>query len=161
MPLSKIEQSSVNSGVAGTGPAFSVYRATTDQTISLTTYTKVQFNAVTFDTASAWDAVNYRFKPLVAGYYQLNLNTTVNASAGTYGEVIATIYKNGTEVAWAVITPAASSGRCTPTVSSVIYLNGSTDYVEGYVYLQAGTSPVVQAHSNGRTQFSGCLVRSA
>lgn len=159
MPISQIVQSSIADGVAGEGPAFSVYRATSDQSFSITSYTKVQFNTVTFDTASAWDAANYRFRPLVAGYYQLNLNLSVGAS-GTYGEVIASIYKNGSESAWAAVAPIATSGRNSPTVSSVIYLNGSTDYVEGFVYLQTGTSPAIQANTQ-RSQFSGCLVRAA
>jgi hypothetical protein len=138
------------------GPAFSVSRITTNQSISIGVYTKVQFNNVSYDTNSNWDAANYRFIPSVAGYYQFNLNVT-SASSGVIA-VFTTIWKNGTESAWATLQ--TSGGRSTPTVSTVLYMNGTTDYVEGYGFIEAGTSPVFQS-GNARTSFSGCLVRGA
>jgi hypothetical protein len=139
------------------GAAFLVSRTTTSQSISLNTYTKVQFNNVIFDTDSDWDAANYRFIPSVAGYYQFNLNVT-SASSGV-SAVFTTIWKNGAETAWATIQ--TSGGRSTPTVSVVLYMNGTTDYVEGYGFIEAGTSPVFQSSTTLRTSFSGCLVRGA
>lgn len=140
------------------GPAFLVSRGTSNQSISIGVYTKVQFNNVIFDTDSDWDAANFRFIPSVAGYYQFNLNVTM--SAGTIGETISTIWKNGTETAWSTTAAVSSPNRCTPTVSTVLYMNGTTDYVEGYGYIASGTSPNYTA-SNMRTSFSGCLVRGA
>lgn len=134
------------------GPAFSAYRATSNQSVTTATYTKVQFNAKEFDTANCFDSTtNYRFTPNVAGYYIicLSLNTT-NATSGAY----ATIYKNGS--LYTESGSAASSGG--PSITTVIYFNGTTDYVEGYTYL-AGTSPAVVAIS--LTRFSGAMLRGA
>jgi hypothetical protein len=45
-------------------------------------------------------------------------------------------------------------------VSSVIYMNGTTDYLDVYVYTNLPTSPIV---SSGQkfTYFNGCLLRGA
>ena len=50
-------------------PAFQAYRSST-QTISGSTWTKVQFNTEIYDTDSDYDnSTNYRFTPTVAGKY--------------------------------------------------------------------------------------------
>ena len=52
------------------GPTFSVYRNTTEQSVTSNVATKIQFNAEEFDTANCFDSTtNYRFTPNVAGYY--------------------------------------------------------------------------------------------
>jgi hypothetical protein len=142
------------------GPAFSVSRITTNQSVSVSSYTKVQFNSVNFDTNSNWDAVNHRFTPTVAGYYQINLNITMSSTT-SMNEVIGVIYKNGVEYTWVAFQSTVVAARATPQVSTVVYLNGSTDYIEGYGYITAGTSPVFQFSAGARTAMSGCLVRAA
>jgi microcystin-dependent protein len=77
------------------GPAFSAY-LNTSQSITTSTFTKVQINTEEFDTNSNYDnATNYRFTPTVAGYYQVNgrFSSEVNSTL-----LVATIYKNGVEV---------------------------------------------------------------
>ena len=66
-------------------PAF-LATLSADQSISNSTLTKVQFNTEVFDTNSNYDnATNYRFTPTVAGYYQLNLQLTLdNNGDGAY-----------------------------------------------------------------------------
>jgi hypothetical protein len=156
-----VTQAKLAANVAGNGPAFSVSRITSNQSVSLATYTKVQFNSVNFDTNSNWDAVNFRFTPTVAGYYQINLNITMSATTTAMGEVIGVIYKTGVEYAWASSQSTPVGARATPQISTVVYLNGSTDYIEGYGYITSGTSPVFQfSASSARTQMSGCLIRA-
>jgi hypothetical protein len=171
MPLSQINSASIENasvaqvdlatGVAGTGPAFNAY-ANTIQTISATTATKIQFNTERFDTNSAYDnATNYRFQPLVAGYYQINIGVTLNNNVTGDGSYTM-IYKNGSCVA---VSGAASSGSTysIPNVASVVYLNGSTDYVEGYLFTQNGPkNTVVNLFGTGDScVFSGALIRGA
>ena len=161
MPLSKIEQSSVNSGVAGTGPAFRVYLSA-NQSITTGVATKVAFDTEVFDTASCFDISTYRFTPNVAGYYQFN--SVIGASNGSglnYNFI--EIYKNGVPDSIAIYGAyGASFTQNYGNISSLIYMNGSTDYVEMYVIISgtAGTSTVV----GGQTYysiFSGSLVRAA
>jgi hypothetical protein len=137
--------------VAGKGPAFSAYQSSA-QTLSNTTWTKIQFQTKEFDTANCFDATtNYRFTPTVAGYYQVNGGFVV-ASSGT--QMNSRIYKNGTS-AKSGTTAASQYGS---TVSALIYLNGSTDYVELYGYVVTGQGLLA---SSDNTYFQASMVRSA
>lgn len=115
--------------VAG-GPAFSVYLNAT-QTVSNGVATKIALNAETFDTDSAFDAAtNFRFQPTVAGYYFFT--GRLSGAAATSGTLmIAHIYKNGALVknGQPYIPPSGSSSM-TVTISGLVYMNGTTDYVE-------------------------------
>jgi hypothetical protein len=138
------------------GPAFSATNSAA-QSVSATTNTKVTLNIKNFDTNSNFDATtNYRFTPTIAGYYQINAQATLTVNTNNVGIQIS-IYKNGSGYAQGV---SQGDGAIYPTttVSSVIYLNGSTDYIEMYVYIS--TSGNI-AYGNQNTQFSGCLIRSA
>jgi hypothetical protein len=76
---------------------------------------------------------------------------------GTTGFVYVAIYKNGTAVRYGSYVPATVNNPIS-TVSDVVYLNGSTDYIEMYAATLASVAP--QATSSG-TSMSGFLARSA
>jgi len=139
------------------GPAFSAYRSSTAQSISQTTWTKVQLNSENFDTASAFDSTtNYRFTPTTAGYYQLNANLGFDNSA--IGRCLVAIYKNGTEYARLL---DMSGNYAAPEVggATLVYLNGSSDYVELFARADnAGTRGIY--FGTEYTQFSGVWIRS-
>ena len=159
MPLSKIEQSSVNSNVAGTGPAFSAYQST-NQSVTSSTYTKVACNTEEFDTNSNYDTTNYRFIPQVAGYYQATGNIYFNSASGNSLVVVA-IYKNGSVAKYGSFTyPASAPAATFANATAIIYCNGTTDYLELYGYLAATTSPSFVAGSTS-TYFQAALVRAA
>ena len=140
--------------VSGNMPAFSVYLSA-NQTVSSGTFTKIAFNSKEFDTASAFDATtNYRFTPLIAGYYQFNLS--FYTSGGTI--CIGNIYKNGSNAVSGSRTDIATTSGS--MVSYLIYLNGSTDYVEFYGYTATSTI-FVGTNVGGACKASGVLVRAA
>ena len=154
--LRKMTRTNLFSGVAVNAPSFSVYR-NGSQSVSSTTATKIQFDTEDFDTNSNFDSTtNYRFTPTVAGYYQLNLQLTLdNNGSGSYYE--AYFYKNGS-----VYKHASATGQTLNSIainlSEIIYLNGTTDYVEGfgmvsgtYLYFVGGAT---------KTRFSGALIRT-
>jgi hypothetical protein len=139
-------------GVPVNGPAFSAFRSG-NQAFSATTWTKLQFNSEEFDTNSNYDsATNYRFTPTVAGYYQVNayMETT---GAPTYQYIA--IYKNTLE---AKRSSTGASPGTSMGVSTLIYCNGSTDFLEVYVLSQAAVSAV---GNSGVTFFQAFLARSA
>lgn len=145
----------VTGGGSALAPAFSVYRNTT-QTITSGVYTKVQLNAETFDTNNNFDSTtNFRFTPTVAGYYQINGKIGAGASTASTSMASA-IYKNGAIYKYGpyVQTTAAESN-----VQDVIYFNGSTDYVELFVYITA-TTAVISSGAE-QTYFSGVFIRGA
>ena len=132
------------------GPAFSAYPSGT-QAISNSTFTKLQFNTKLFDTNNNYDnATNYRFTPTVAGYYQCNLS--VNSQTSTTTTLIA-IYKNGSSYLLGLQLPASTFQ--VGSMSALIFMNGSTDYIEAYFY---GSATTINSGSGGN-QFSAYLVR--
>ena len=148
--------------VSGNMPAFSAYRSTTDQTISNATWTKLQAQTEEFDTASAYDnATNYRFTPQVSGYYQVN-GQILAAGTITLIRIIPAIYKNGSQFKFGndVIMPTGGQS-VRANVSAIIYLNGSTDYLEFYTNVNGSGTLTLSASTGLDNYFQASLVRSA
>ena len=145
-------------GGIGYGPAFSAY-GTALQSLASATYTKIAFNTEAFDTANCYDSTtNYRFTPNVAGYYQVNAATSLGPAVATAIQVTS-IWKNGAN---ALFSGASLNSVNTSygIVSGLLYLNGSTDYVEAYIYQSSGGALNCGSNSSA-ISFSACLVRSA
>ena len=140
--------------VAGTGPAFYAYNFT-PTLINNGTETKIPYDTEAYDTASCYNTSTYRFTPNVAGYYQVTAALRYNASVSSRFQI--NIWKSGSSA----FRGSDFNGANTYSVAccALIYLNGSTDYIEAYVY-QDGSSQTV---TNGvqYTYFQACLVRSA
>jgi hypothetical protein len=148
-----LAQANGGTGVT-TAPAFSATTSTT-QSVTSATYTKVNFGTENFDTNSNF--ASSRFTPTVAGYYFISGSIySVSTAAATY--IWAIIFKNGGQALVGNLNVPVSSIDGIGTVNGLVYMNGSTDYVEMYCYL-AGTSPVIQTGAN--TVFSGFLARGA
>lgn len=158
-----VTQTKIATGVAGTGPAFSAY-ANASQSITTSTFTKVAINTELFDTNNNFDSTtNYRFTPTVEGYYQVNGTVRMAATVNTITQAIPALYKNGAVYARGTDTVFSTStlGTITGTFNEVVYMNGSTDYIELYGFI-TGTSPSFNfANANVTSRFSGSLVRSA
>jgi len=143
------------------GPAFYVARDGA-QSISNTTWTKVQLtttNSGGFDTNSCYSNSNYRFTPNVAGYYQIQFIMTISSGSLQAGR--AAIYKNGGRWAMTELYTIANDPYddfCT-CVSSMLYLNGSTDYVEFYCWRNGGSGNV--GGTSDVCQATGFLARQA
>jgi hypothetical protein len=137
-----------------TGPAFSTYPSTTLNP-STSTWTKMTFNTENFDTNSNFDTTTYRFTPTVAGYYQINavINTAQTAASNTRNAMA--IYKNGSsyKIDYAL---AVGGDYALLTICDVISMNGSTDYLEIYVWCTLSSN----FYGAGGV-FSGFLARSA
>ena len=143
--------------VSGNMPAFSAYSDATTQTFTVGTYTKVLFQVKEFDTNNNF--ASSLFTPTVGGYYQVSSSILFPAATPTVAFVA--IYKNGSDFkeGCRIYFPSGSGGPC---VSALIYLNGSTDYVEIYGLQSSSTS---QALAGGNNQFlnyfQASLVRAA
>ena len=154
-----VTQAKLATGVAGNGPAFSAYNSGT-QTISTGVWTKVIFNTEEFDTANAFDKdTNYRFQPQVAGYYQLTHEQDVYAGGSTIAGVTA-FYKNGTAIKrGSGINPVNTEFYFTN--SALVYLNGTTDYIEVYINITSSGTITLYGGNNVNGYFQAFLARSA
>jgi hypothetical protein len=143
--------------VSGNMPAFSAY-ATAAQSVSSGTFTKVTFDAEDYDTNSNF--ASSRFTPTIAGYYQINVNGWFNSSSNVTRNIVA-IYKNGS--AYQRISDFGTSNAQVGTSGSMqIYCNGSSDYIEVYIWMTAtGTLLVSSSISSETFRINGSLVRAA
>ena len=143
------------------GPAFSAVNSVAQTGLTMNTYTKVAFNSKEFDTNNNYDATtNYRFTPTVAGYYQINFTAQGSGSVNTTA-CLATLYKNGATTnrfgsyyngGGTAISNYISTG------STIMYMNGTTDYLEVYIYINgSGTASI----ANGTGNFSASMIRGA
>jgi len=142
------------------GPAFRAFRNTSAQSVTAATWTKVQLNGETFDTASCFDSTtNYRFTPNVSGYYSLLANLLGEVQSATTQFVSVAIYKNGSVVAQGT-KPMGMGDEGVAVVNDLIYFNGTTDYVELYGFITAGSVNENFINGTDRTYFSGVWIRS-
>jgi hypothetical protein len=138
------------------GPAFSAYK-TSIQSFSSSAWTKVVFDNELYDTNGNYDpTTNYRFTPDVEGYYIINL--TIQVASGP-SRLISSVAKNGSYGDNRIFDMTVSF---TSTVmlsgSKLLFMNGTTDYVEAYVWASTG-SPIFGF--NDGPSFNGFLVRAA
>jgi len=144
--------------VSGNMPTFFAYASST-QSITANTRTKIQYNNKLWDTNSCYDATtNYRFTPTVAGYYLINATVTFGSVSSSYSEIF--IYKNGTNVSYGAAQRANSSYNVV-SINSQVYCNGTTDYIEIYADDNATVGTIVQSSPLYFTYWSGVLVRAA
>jgi len=143
-----VTQAMLSTNVAGNGPAFSAYQSSS-QTLSSNTNTKILFQTEEFDTNNNF--ASSTFTPTVAGYYQVTGSIRIGGSAT---QVRTFIYKNG--ASYKLGTDVSSCFNA--MASTLVYLNGSTDYVEFYALFTTGQSTSAAA---AETWFNGCLVRAA
>ena len=127
-------------------PSFFVHKNGVDQTVTSTAYSKLTWSTKLFDTNNNF--ASDRFTPTVAGRYVITLNVYCN-NATTYCHPV--IYKNGSAYAGTV---GAGSGNTGNSITSIVDMNGSTDYIEGWVY-DYGTNVY---GGMPWTSFSGTLV---
>jgi hypothetical protein len=144
---------------ASSGPTFRAYLGST-QNPSVSTLTKVQFNTESWDTDSCYDpTTNYRFTPNKAGYYMVNIALTMTADPLNKPNV-SIIYKNGAQHANIYIgTPPVTTSECLASGATLVYFNGTTDYIEAYYYSEAGTSRSIVSGSIN-SYFSAVWIRS-
>jgi hypothetical protein len=139
------------------GPAFSAYPSAS-QSIATATLTKISFDTELFDTNSNFNTTTYSFTPTIEGYYQVNCTMAFNADvAGTWAIVL---QKNGANYLNAGV---ANFGANYPSasLSCVVSMNGSTDYLEVYIFQNSGSNGVTLAARSDVNQFSASMIRGA
>jgi len=142
-------------GVGGVmTPAFQA-KITSRQNLSNTTSTKVAFNSADINIGSCFDTSNNRFLPTTAGKYFIGLSLVFTGGAATsLLNCLSFIYKNGSGVQESYFD--ASGNRIqnqTLLVSSIIDMNGSSDYVEVYAYISSNTQATLFTSTGIRSYF--------
>ena len=132
----------VNSGTAtGFGgantPAFFAYLGATQTGVLINTATKITMDTEVFDTDGDYDhTTNYRFTPQTAGKYLVTCSVSATGVQSTNTFII-WLYKNG--AAYARNNNYAASSQCMSALSTIVDMNGSSDYLECFIYQGDGT----------------------
>jgi hypothetical protein len=145
------------SRMTATGPVFSAYRYAA-QAIPNATWTKIQINTVEFDPASCVDIVNNRIVPNLAGYYQINGQVMIQGAG--VGSGFISLWKNGAVLKYGSSNPNNAAEGTWLEVNAIISFNGSTDYLEVYVYQNSGGAMGLrQVVAGGENRLDGGLLR--
>ena len=157
-------QSSFPPNIAGNGPAFSAY-ANATQNMTNATFTLVALNTELFDTNNNFNNTTYTFTPTVAGYYQISATVMFATTGGNIlSNCIASLFKNGAEFSrgGAIVNTTATLGQTNCVASDLIYMNGTTDYLQLYAYaISAGTPQIAYFNTSYTSRMSAFLARGA
>jgi hypothetical protein len=120
-------------------PAFQA--TSNSQTIADQTFVKITSWNEVIDTDSGWDNSNAKFQPTTAGKYLVY--GFIQKELASNAQLVGTaIYKNGSayETAWEN-DANFTIGRSTNHLTTLVQMNGTTDYLEfyGYANVSSGT----------------------
>jgi len=112
-------------------------------------YTAVVFDTISFDPFNIVSTVTGNITPPLPGYYQVSAAVAGQPSVTAY--FAASLYKNGGEATRGNQLYLSASIYFVSNVSDLIYFNGTTDYLQLYVYSSvnsAGSGVVGNASFN-------------
>jgi hypothetical protein len=140
-------------------PAFEAYLSSNQDT-SNTTYDKIDCDTEVFDTDGCYDhSTNYRFTPTTAGKYFVYAGAVLESSIQsrlTYTQIL--IYKNGSAYKNGTfdMNDSYQENKTVITLNAAIDMNGSSDYLEFYVYMEANSAtPRLQGGSSSKPTYFG------
>lgn len=145
---------SVSDITPNAGPTFFAYKSS-GQSLS-TGVQKITYDSTRWNVDSAYDTSTSKFTPQVAGYYQVNAGWYVVTSLETEG--VAYLYMNGSNYSM-VCNLIGAAGVRAFTGSQLVYMNGSTDYLEVYAYINRALT--TNNGADAATFFSASLARKA
>jgi len=137
------------------------------KTISDATNAVVEYDNVHFDTHSAWDNSNYRYVAPIAGYYWISMGIFFDTTAHVQTLCTASIRYNGDTVNLGSGRVMLRNGtdnnesELGGSAAWIIYFNGTSDYVDGYAYMDAdGTRTILGGTGYNQSWLCGYLLRA-
>lgn len=125
-----------NSGTAtGFGSsAIVVVHMSSPQVFSKDVWEKIDFDTEVFDTNGEYDTTNKRFTPTTAGYYQFSMSLVKDNGETQTNNMYMGVYKNGSlyksTKRYLGATDFYQVEATFPFFQTVVYCNGSSDYLE-------------------------------
>ena len=137
-------------------PLVRAYRSSANG-LAHNTLTKWAFSTVDagYNPNGDYDVSTYRFTPTVRGFYSVTISGVLNAATDDC-VFLGAIYKNGSEFSRSETTGTGSLGI---NLTDVVFLNGTTDFIEGYFYQFNNTSATVR-NVAANAFFTSNFVRS-
>ena len=113
---------------------FMAYKSTSTQALNHNTETVIQYDTEDRDQQGWYNTSDYKYTPQVAGWYQIFASSYAYNFASQGVEYATKILKNGTNIAYSLTGFDNYGGAASKHISSIVYLNGSSDYVQGAAY---------------------------
>tara|TARA_R100000655_G_C2915470_1_gene181323 strand:+ start:142 stop:669 length:528 start_codon:yes stop_codon:yes gene_type:complete len=144
-------------------PILQVRATNTDQAISASTITKVDWGVVEVDTLSGWSTSNNRYTPTVAGYYLCS--GSLRFATSTAERIRSWISKNGNttnsnnslHVGFQHSADTIDNSTY-PLATGLLEMNGSSDYIE--VYVEAEEAITLHDSTYAKSFFFSKLVHA-
>ena len=123
-------------------PYFYASRTSSQSNQTVGTWAKYEGNDEILDSGGAYDpTTNYRFTPQTAGKYMICFSAAYSSSANAQ-RYLFSIYKNGSNYENSRASPQAGMNgqEIWGYAQAILDMNGSSDYVEAYGYLESGAN---------------------
>ncbi len=133
-----------------------VGRLSDNQIINQDSDTVLQFKnnqSYSIDTQNWWNNDNYKYQPTIAGYYNISLSVWFNPGTSATNQTNIQIRKGGNTFAIAQCPIETGTVGFTLFTSCIIYLNGTTDYVQFTAYSANPTSHTIAGNSNSQGTY--------
>jgi len=150
---------SINSNGVITTPAKPMFKAKGAENITLTnnTLTTVQFNSTEFDVGGYFNTSTYRYTPLVAGKYFIYAKLYLTYATEEIEFMHFYLNKNGSGTAFYSRYASTGSIYGSVSVSSIVDMNGSSDYLDTSIRVTTTTNSKYYANDI-YGEFSGFLI---
>ncbi|ERF85435.1 hypothetical protein JQ559_01040 [Bradyrhizobium viridifuturi] len=135
---------------------FIVDRNGTDQTgLTAAAYNKITWTNKPVDNETWFDTSTGRYTPQTAGTYLFVLDCSTATGTSLTESCQPSLYKNGARIKNGAYTAVSNgmSADANKLLVCAVPMNGSTDYVEAYVYLPNGVTTLFGAAAS--THFQG------
>lgn len=138
--------------VWGAPDIVSAYQSVAQTIPNNTIFTKINLDSELVDSGGAFDTSTSRFQPTKAGYYLVIGGIVYQHSTSEMGKLIVlSAYKNGVRVNNLGITGLSSNTSSGANGCCIVYLNGSTDYME--LFTAQGASVAINLQALSATTF--------
>jgi hypothetical protein len=150
-----------NGGTSTSSPPGCFVRRSTAQSLTNNTWTVIEYATETYDPTNAYNTSTFKFTPGVAGYYLIHASATLDAASAQCYFTMA-VLANGVTYLSANTVYIPLGGIITANATAYVYLNGSSDFVQGYAIQSNGSSAAQSLRANAEyNTFSCTFVRGA
>jgi len=139
-------------------PAFRATITGSDVALTNNAHEVIPYNNEEFDTDNCFNTSTHRFTPNVSGYYYVSASVTPqHENADRLAKAILTMYKNSTEIASCDDDPGDQTYHgdrmLTQTASTIVHMNGSSDYLECKVFSSRHSSGSVKLFTSETSHY--------
>lgn len=127
------------------------------QTISTGSVTVISFDTEVLDTNSCYSTSTYRFTPNASGFYYVFMHSAFDTNDDFDGVEMQMYKNNSTQIAGGITRNESANNI---SISAIVQLNGSSDYVDARAYQNSGSDKVLR-RTGGQTVFGGYRIIGA